>query len=620
MPGIVGLVTRMPRRHAEAELQTMLGVMQHETFYVTRRWIDEDLGLYLGWTAREGSFSDANALENESGDRVLVFCGEDYPEAGTATGLKQRGHHIGSGRSAYLVHLSEEDPGFLTRLNGLFQGILADRRQRTVTLFNDRYSMHRVYWHEAADAFYFAAEAKALLAVRPELRRIDPRSLGESLALGCVVQNRTLYEGIEILPAGSAWVFENGGPVRKASYFDPAEWENQPLLDDEAFYRELREIFARVVPRLFEGPEPIGMSLTGGLDTRMIMAWQRCQPGSLPCYTYGGSYRECQDVMIARRIAAACRQPFEAINVGAEFLSRFAHYADRAILLSDGCVDVSLAPDVYLNERARLIAPVRMTGLYGGEVLRRVRSFKPIVPLPRLFPDLEPRFEEARRTYASLFDGHPLSFAVFRQAPWHHYNTLCMEQTQFGMRSPFLDNEFVKTLFRAPESSCRSNDVSMRLIAEGDRALTRIPTDRGLGWNNTSWDKLSNQYQEFTFKAEYAYDYGMPQWLARLDHSLQPLHVERLFLGRHKGQHFRIWYRDPLSEYVRATLLDSRSLSRAYLDRRTLEDVVMSHTRGVRNYTMEIHRLLKMELVHRQFVDQPVAAAAEPLQMVGAGR
>ncbi len=131
---------------------------------------------------------------------------------------------------------------------------------------------------------------------------------------------------------------------------------------------------------------------------------------------------------------------------------------------------------------------------------------------------------------------------------------------------------------------------------------------------------IATQYQEFTFKAEYAYDYGMPQWLARLDHSLQPLHLERLFLGRHKGQHFRIWYRDALSEYVRATLLDPRSVSRAYVDRKTLEDVVMSHTSGVRNYTMEIHRLLKMELVHRQFVDQPVAATAEPLQMVGAGR
>jgi len=54
------------------------------------------------------------------------------------------------------------------------------------TLFNDRYGMHRIYYHEAKEAFYFSAEAKAILAVRPELRVMDRRSLGEFVACGCV--------------------------------------------------------------------------------------------------------------------------------------------------------------------------------------------------------------------------------------------------------------------------------------------------------------------------------------------------------------------------------------------------------------------------------------------------
>ena len=61
-------------------------------------------------------------------------------------------------------------------------------------------------------------------------------------------------------------------------------------------------------------------------------------------------------------------------------------------------------------------------------------------------------------------------------------------------------------------------------------------------------------YQEFTFKAEYAYDYGMPQWLARLDHVFAPLRLEKLFLGRHKVAHFRVWYRDELSHYLKEIL------------------------------------------------------------------
>ena len=95
----------------------------------------------------------------------------------------------------------------------------------------------------------------------------------------------------------------------------------------------------------------------------------------------------------------------------------------------------------------------------------------------------------------------------------------------------------------------------------------------------------------------------MPQWLARLDHALAPLHLERLFLGRHKFYHFRVWYRDALAGYVREMLLDPRTLSRPYLDRRAVEAIVRGHLKGGRNYTTEIHKLLSLELFHRLFID-----------------
>jgi asparagine synthase (glutamine-hydrolysing) len=108
---------------------------------------------------------------------------------------------------------------------------------------------------------------------------------------------------------------------------------------------------------------------------------------------------------------------------------------------------------------------------------------------------------------------------------------------------------------------------------------------------------------EFQFKAEYAYDYGMPHWMAGVDRAFSPLRLERLFLGRHKFYHFRLWYRDALSPYVRDVLLDPRALSRPYLQRHAVEAVVRSHIGGYRNYTTSIHKLLTLELIHRQFID-----------------
>lgn len=605
MPGIVGLITKAPRAQAERQLSSMLQTMCHESSYVSGTLLDADLGVYVGWTARKGSFSEKMPLRNESGNVSLVFAGEEFSEAKTIGQLKDHEPVFSTQGPSYLVHVYEDDPAFPAGLNGRFHGLLLDRTRRVAMLFNDRYGMHRIYYYKSRDAFYFAAEAKAILKVCPELRKLDPRGLGEFVSCGCVLENRTLFQGIEVLPPGSAWTFRNSTLDGQAEYFHPREWEEQQPLPAEAYYQELRQVFARNLPRYFSGDEGIGMSLTGGLDTRMIMAWQKCSPGSLPCYSFGSMFRDCQDVVLARRVAQACGQDHVVIPVAEDFLSAFPRYAERSVYLTDGCVDVSHSADLYVNERVAQIAPVRMTGNYGGEVLRRVRAFKPVQPAPELFsPEFVHQISRANATYQELIQGHQLSFAVFRQAPWHHYGLLSLEQTQVSLRSPFLDNDFVKTVFRAPQSACTNDNVSRRLIADGNTALTRIRTDRGpiSGLNGWRAGTIRNLIT-FTIKAEYAYDYGMPQWVAGVDHALSHLHLERLFLGRNKFYHYRVWYRDALSRYVQSVLLDPRTLSRPYLQSGTVQNMVRRHVKGERNYTSDIHKLLTLELISRTLLD-----------------
>jgi asparagine synthase (glutamine-hydrolysing) len=179
-----------------------------------------------------------------------------------------------------------------------------------------------------------------------------------------------------------------------------------------------------------------------------------------------------------------------------------------------------------------------------------------------------------------------------------------LEQTQLSLRSPYLDNDLVRTAFRAPRSAISGDDVCLRLIVDGDSALRRIRTDRGLLGDSGRWSATVRQaYLTFTVKAEYAYDYGMPQWVAGFDHWVAPIRLERFFLGRHKFYHFRVWYRDTLANYVREMLLDSRSLSRPYIHPKRMEGVVSGHLKGNRNYTSAIHTLLTLELVHRLFLE-----------------
>jgi asparagine synthase (glutamine-hydrolysing) len=601
MPGIVGLITKLPKEVAERQLYQMLQPLCHETFYVSGTWRDSALGVYVGWVARKGSFADEMPVQNERGDITLVFSGEEFPEPHILPELRQRGHDLTAKGPSYLVHRYEDEPDFPKQLNGRFHGLTADRRRGTAMLFNDRYGLQRLYYHEAKDAFYFAAEAKAILKVRPELRRAHPRGLSEFIVCGCVLENRTLFTGIQLLPPGAAWIFRNGAQENKASYFQPAEWEQQEALDPETYYTRLRDAFVHRLPRYFNGGERIGLSLTGGLDTRIIMAWRRAEPGSLPCYTFGSMYHDNQDVKLARKVAKICGQSHEIIVTGKEFLSRFAHYAERSIYLSDACVDLSRSPDLYVNEKAREIAPVRVSGTYGSEMLLHLVMFKATRPVRGLLqPDMTPQLRAAEQTYESSQQIHPVTFVAFRQSPWNHFGILGLEQTQLAVRTPFLDNEVVRLVYRAPGSVTTNQEGRLRLVREGDPALAALRTDRGIG---DGGNPLVHGFLEFLFKAEYAYDYGMPQWVAQMDHLFAPLRLERLWLGRHKIFHFRVWYRDELAAYVREILLDRRSLSRPYVVPGAVQRIVNDHLRGNRNYTLEIHRLLTLELTHRLFLD-----------------
>jgi len=457
----------MPREQAEQELGRMLAVLRHEPFYETGMWVDESLGVYVAWVAIKNSFCDGMPLSNGRADTVLVFSGEEFSHTKNAR-PPARDPEPEVKPGSYLVQLYEEDSSFPANLNGRFHGLIVDRSRGTAMLFNDRYGMHRLYYYEAREAFYFAAESKAILAVRPELRSPDFQGLGELVAYGCVLDNRTLFRAIQVLPSAAAWVFRNGSIARKTMYFRTEEWEEQPQLDSEAYYQELRGAFSRSLARYFNGHQPIALSITGGLDTRMILAWQKLQPASTPCYTFGSMYRECRDVTVGRRVADACRQSHHVIPVAEEFLSRFFHYAKRTVYLTDGCADVSRSPDLYVQEKAREIAPVRIAGTYGSEVLRGARDFKPWQPSPGLFrQEFLSHVCAAGESYAELVRRHPVAFAVFKQAPWYHYGVLALEQTQLGVRTPFLDNDFVRTVFRAPKTSFASNEVCLRLIADG---------------------------------------------------------------------------------------------------------------------------------------------------------
>jgi asparagine synthase (glutamine-hydrolysing) len=605
MPGITGIISKQPAESVCAQCETMTNALVHEPFYRSGTVWEKTLDLCAGWAAHQGAFADCMPVWNETRDVCLVFSGEALVDRQVVDDLRSRGHRFNPDDASWLVHWYEEAGlPFLEKLNGMFCGVLADLRNKTVVLFNDRFGMNRIYWHESERGFYFSSEAKSLLRVLPETRAFDLASLGEFVSGGCVLQNRTLFTGLRLMPGGSAWLFAPDGTVQKKSYFDPRIWESQPVLPPEEYYERLKATWLRLLPRYFAGREAAALSLTGGVDSRMILACAPVQPGGLACYTFGGPYRDCADVTVSRQVAKICGQPHRTIGLGEEFLSDFPAHVEKSVFITDGTLDPTGASDLYVNRIARGIAPVRVTGLNGGEILRRLIMFKAWHPTGGLFTsEFESNIAAAEGTYNQEVQGHLLSFIAFKQSPWHLYPRLAVERSQLTLRSPYFDNELVALAFQAPPESLNS-DPALRLVAEKNPALGDVGTDRATLLHAVPGiSTLRHYFQEFTFRAEYAYDYGMPQWLARTDNLFRAFHFERLFLGRHKFYHYRIWYRDRFAKYLKEILLDGRTRSRPYLNGAALERIVKEHTSGRANYTLELHRLLTMELACRKLIE-----------------
>src|SRR5207247_8460911 len=151
----------------------------------------------------------------------------------------------------------------------------------------------------------------------------------EFSACGCVLQNRTLFPGVRLLPPASRWTFSQGQLERKEIYFQKETWESQPRLSEAEYYEKFKATFTRIMPKYFRGRASVGVSLTGGLDGRMIMACAGHAPGTLPCYTFGGTYRDCTDVTFARQVAQQCGQPHRVIPVDERFLDQFPDMAEK---------------------------------------------------------------------------------------------------------------------------------------------------------------------------------------------------------------------------------------------------------------------------------------------------
>lgn len=607
----MGILSKHIIGDEEARLETMLESMRYEPFFCSGRFCDSDKGIFIGYTTLQGSFSDCMPIYNETKRILLFLTGEVYSSSRSISFLRQKGHQFAENDASYLVHLFEEDEkGFFAGLNGSHNGLLVDLNRNRVILFNDRYGVRRIYYSETESGLVFSAEAKALLRAFPSFKEINQNSIGEYLVYDCILQNKTLFKDIQILPPASVWYFQNSH-ITKIRYHDPKDSESFPKLSPKDFSERFIETFKNIMPRYLAG-NSLGLGLTAGFDTRSILAAADPKPGQLPCYTFGmrnPELRDIEDIRIAPAVAAVCQQPHSVLDVEEkEFLNDFPSLVNRIIYVSDGSGDVVTTSKIVHHKMARQISHVWLNGKYGTEVLKNGRGLKrEFAPCQRLInKDFAHFLSAARATRAALGSSHSFPFYLSVDLPWWWHKYIAIESTQVEVRSPYLDNDIIDLVYKAPAMSTGSREqIQWDFIHRYKPFLMEVPSTSAHKGTTTCWNRRVFRFLAMAdkFYLRERVPYGLTHTFGKIDWFLRPFHLERPFIGMTSFQRYRTWFRDQLSQYLVDTLLCPRTYARPYWDKTFLNKAVQDHIKGKGTYLLELRKVLQVELVHRVLLE-----------------
>src|SRR5580693_2150651 len=423
MCGFVGFIDLRGERPADPGLlERMAGRLAHRGPDSAGYFVEGGVGLGFRRLSIIDLATGDQPIFNEHGSLVLLCTGEIYNHPELRRELEERGHVFATRSDVeVLLHLYEEHgPELLTRLNGQFAFVLHDRRRRLLLLGRDHFGVTPLY-HATADGwFLFGSEIKALLEHPAAPREVDLTGLDQVLCLPGLVSPRTLFKGIASLPAGHRIVVREDR-VEISEYWDldyPPAGEALSHEDERHYVERTHELLARSTRRRLMSDVPLGLYLSGGLDSSLIAAMV-CRELGAGQHTFSISFPD-QDIDEGRF------QQLMVDRLGANHHEIRFDWREIATRLSDMVYHCECpVRETYNTCSMALSAEARRTGvkvILGGEGADEIFAGYPGYVFDMLGPrrpaaDAGPREAELRERLwgdADLF--YEIDFLAFREA------------------------------------------------------------------------------------------------------------------------------------------------------------------------------------------------------------
>jgi asparagine synthase (glutamine-hydrolysing) len=368
MCGIAGFVTLDPPAEAQSVLERMTGILRHRGPDEAGFWCDG--AAWLGH--RRLSIIDLAAgqqpMANEDSTVWVTYNGEIFDHARLRPELERAGHSYRTrcDTEAILHAYEEYSAACVSRFRGMFAFAVWDQRRRRLFCARDRLGIKPFYYFWDGRTFVFASEIKALLEYPSISASFDASLLPEYLAFGYTSGERTLFYGVRKLMPGHTLALDlppdSAPKLSIERYWDVPEPGPEEKRSDEDWIRECRERLEETVQMRLMSDVPLGMFLSGGVDSSAIAALiKRMAPGPVETFSVGYREGEYSELAYAREVAESIETDHHEVVVS---MSEFFEALPRLIWHEDEPITWPSSVSLYFVSR---LASERVKVVLTGE-------------------------------------------------------------------------------------------------------------------------------------------------------------------------------------------------------------------------------------------------------------
>ena len=501
MPGIVGIAAWNIDETGKHVLSKMIDSVNHRPSSYTV-------------TQHSTAFCDIAQVQlnatplvySEDGSSCGFMEGKIYGSELERSGLVelQNDTSINSHLAECLASYQMQGGSFVKELNGAFALFILDLRRGKLLIVNDRYGLRPVYYAESKNGFLFASEAKAIREHVPN-KAINNKAIIEFCAFGEVLGDKTLFGDIKVLPPGSILTYACEERKLSIDTYWKAKYVPDYNQTEEEFVAQLVHSFTKAVNMRMDEGHHYGISLSGGLDSRAIVAaiaedkWPRTT-----LFTFGPP--NCSERAIAGRVAEKVGQEIHTIDIVPEMI---LEHARDEVYLSDGMDYVGVSYIVPVHESITSLVDVVLDGFgldltLGGSYLSNEILTANEEQLPRLLYQRARKMSDLqmkklfRQSYHEMIEKDIyISFKAALEKTWqahpgNHCDCFFMEnhvrrgtlmghvllRTVIENAVPTYDYIFSDVIAKIPPEKRANHHLYRKFLVALSPTLARIPYDK----------------------------------------------------------------------------------------------------------------------------------------------